>query len=758
MKLSRIITFSLLIVMTASAWAAETQQLIKLSAPPAGSGIDQSYDENTNTYTLYVRQNNFNDVVPTIEFEPLAAPLPDNLRTIAFEYMSDKPVSGEILRLEKVYTGKVNREYDLSYYVNASTEWKTMRIPLGEYRDSRTVQFGARAGQIVKWTWRDLVSGATMKMRNIRYEAEELPYKEIDITAGTTVIEAEDYLLSSKLLGGYGHRSIAKLREYKSPVNPGEYPIMAWTGYSVVSGSPEDMESIKQGYRWMAEAGFNLTQGLNFHGCNMAALYDGLEVNGYYIDLLPDDVNLKLLVDPGWDPAEIANVVPQYKNSPRLAGYYIRDEPFAQHIDAMSEKCNNVLKYDDTHFLYGNLFAKACNAREYGFNSWDEYVHTYLESTGISYLSYDIYPVHQRLSTGEVYLMPEFFENLEIANRFCRYYDIPFWAFVHACSCTVTYQDYCNPVPTEEIMRLQAFSNLAYGAQGLAYYPYVTPAPWAENLNYGNGPIAFGTRERTQTWYYCQSINREVQALSWVFLGAELINAGHTNAVLPQGCRSLTPAMLPAGVKSVSSDGAGVCATVLQNDRNLFFMVVNTDVNNAQTVTLATDRKFKRVLADGSTADLQGGNLVEKLPVGGYILLLVDENAEPIVHYCKAGDTDIEHVPYRDDVNRIIIGASDNVSNGHYVANMGVESWEAYSNYMAAAQNCVITRDEAQANWGSTFGYIINVPTDIDVNISVGHSVPWDLYGPVAAIGARPGFTYIIDGEPELNWPATYAA
>ncbi|MDE7397420.1 MAG: hypothetical protein K2M98_06810, partial [Muribaculum sp.] len=26
------------------------------------------------------------------------------------------------------------------------------------------------------------------------------------------------------------------------------------------------------------------------------------------------------------------------------------------------------------------------------------------------------------------------------------------------------------------------------------------------------------------------------------------------------------------------------------------------------------------------------------------------------------------------------------------------------------------------------------------------------------AIGARPGFTYIIDGEPELNWPATYAA
>ncbi len=758
MKALKFITFSLLSITTASAVWGQTQQLIKLSAPPAGSGIDQSYDEASNTYTLYVRQNNFNDVVPTIEFEPLAGPIPENLRTIAFEYMSDTPVGWEILRLEKMYTGKISREYNLYYSVAPSDQWQTMRIPVGEYRDARTLLFGSRAGQVVKWTWRDLVTGATMKMRNIRYEVEELPYKDIDINAGTTVVEAEDYLLSPNLLGGVGRQSTAKLRDYKSPVNAGEFPLMAWTGYAVNHGSPEEMEKIKQGYRWMAEAGFNLTQGMNYAGCNMAALFDGLEVNGYYVDLLPDDVNLKLLIDPGYEASEIAKWVPRYKESPRLAGYYIRDEPFAQHISQMVDKCNNILQYDDTRFLYGNLFAKASDARGYGFNSWDHYVHTYLESTGMSYLSYDIYPIHEDLASGEIYLMPEFFENLEIANRLCRYYNIPFWAFVHACSNVFSLQGYAHPIPTEERMRMQAFSNLAYGAQALAYYPYVTPSPWAENIQYGNGPISYETGERTPTWYYCQSINREIQALSWVFLGAELLNAGHTNAVVPQGCRALTAAMLPDGVKSVSSDGAGLCVTVLQNERNKFLMVVNTDVNNAQNVSLTTSRKFKRVLADGTTADLQAGELAENLPVGGYILLLVDDNAEPIVHYCKAGSTDIQHVPYRDDVNRIIIGASDDVSNGHYIANMGADSWESYSNYMAPSQNCVISRDEAQANWGSTFSYIVNVPSDIDVNISVGHSVPWNLYGPVAAIGARPGFTYIVDGEPELNWPSAYAA
>lgn len=748
----------LLMTLLGSALIVSAQSMsVKLAEPPAGSGIAQSYDEASDTYTLYVENNNFSDVLPTVQFEPLAQPLPAELRTIAFEYMSDTPVGWEILRLEKVFNGRLNKEVELHIRVDPSDKWETMRIPVGEYRDARTIQFGNKGGEIVKWTWRDLVDGATIKMRNIRYEVDKLPYKEVQVKTGTTVVEAEDYLISASNSGYTSRSSSVKLQDYHHPVNAGEYPIMAWTGYSVVSGSPEDMERIKQGYRWMADAGFNITQGLNFPGCNMAALYDGNEVNGYYIDVLPDDVNLKLLIDPGSNVNDMAEWIPQYKNSPRLGGYYVRDEPYVDDLEAMGDKVRNIRSFDDTRMLYGNLFAVPVNAREIGAKNWDHYVHTYFEKTGISYLSYDIYPVHENLSTGEIYLMPEYFENLEIANRLCRYYDIPFWAFVHACSCSVPSQGYGNPVPTEEIMRLQAFGNLAYGAQGLAYYPYVTPAPWAENLSYANGPISY-EGEKTKTWYYCQNINREIQALSWVFLGSELLYAGHTNATVPKGCRRLTAAMLPEQIGNVTSDGAGVCVTTLQNGRNKFLMVVNSDVNNAQTVTIEKKSAVKRVLADGTTATEQAGDIVELLPVGGYVLLLVEDNAEPIVHYAKAGSTTVEPSAYRLDSENVIIAEEASASGNHYIANMGADSWESYSEYMTADKNCIITREDAIANWGAEYKYIVNVPEDVYVNVYVGHSVPWDQYGKVVATGARPGFTYMLDEDPTLDWPATYAA
>ena len=47
-----------------------------------------------------------------------------------------------------------------------------------------------------------------------------------------------------------------------------------------------------------------------------------------------------------------------------------------------------------------------------------------------------------------------------------------------ACDVAHNVTDYVYPVPTVAMLRLQMYSNLAYGAQGLQYYRYYIPKPY----------------------------------------------------------------------------------------------------------------------------------------------------------------------------------------------------------------------------------------------------------------------------------------
>ena len=87
-------------------------------------------------------------------------------------------------------------------------------------------------------------------------------------------------------------------------------------------------------------------------------------------------------------------------------------------------------------------------------------------------------------------------------------------------------------------MRVQIFGNLAYGAQGVQYFTYKCPHPYG-GYTYYDAPIDTNN-EKTPVWYMVQRINKDIHALTWVFLGAEFLRAGHTNEVTPVGCARLT--------------------------------------------------------------------------------------------------------------------------------------------------------------------------------------------------------------------------
>ena len=296
-------------------------------------------------------------------------------------------------------------------------------------------------------------------------------------------------------------------------------------------------------------------------------------------------------------------------------------------------------------------------------------------------------------------------------------------------------------------------SNLAYGAQGVQYFTYKCPNPY-DGYTYYDAPIDVNN-EKTPVWYMVQNINRDIHALTWVFLGAEFLRAGHTNAKTPVGCTRLTKDMLPDGINSVTSDGQGVCVSLLKNGKNLFMMVLNGDIHNAQKVTVEKEIAVKRVLMDGTTEAEAAGSKEYELTPGHFVLYLVSED-EP--------ETEVADVPfyetsdYRDDADDVFITPDQNASGGHYISAMGDPRWNGYSVILPTNGDRTISREEAISNWGAVFNYTITVPVDMDVDISVKHAVPWSEYGRVASIGVEPGYQYAIDGNPALNWPKQYAA
>ena len=73
-------------------------------------------------------------------------------------------------------------------------------------------------------------------------------------------------------------------------------------------------------------------------------------------------------------------------------------------------------------------------------------------------------------------------------------------------------------------------------------------------------------------------MNAEIQALSGVFLGCEVVSVRHTGESIPRGTVRLTE--LPAGVKKLETTGAGAVVSELRNGDKRFVVIVNRDFKN----------------------------------------------------------------------------------------------------------------------------------------------------------------------------------
>src|SRR5690606_1023961 len=133
-------------------------------------------------------------------------------------------------------------------------------------------------------------------------------------------------------------------------------------------------------------------------------------------------------------------------------------------------------------------------------------------------------------------------------------------------------------------LRFQMFTNLAYGAQALQYFTFWTQKN-NPTWNFHRRPIDENNK-RTELVDYIKTLNKKIQGLSPVFLGAKVLSVQHTGEKIPMNTKALSS--LPKTVKSLKTTGSnGAIVTHLENGDREFLVIVNRDIHHKMTLEIA---------------------------------------------------------------------------------------------------------------------------------------------------------------------------
>ncbi len=337
-------------------------------------------------------------------------------------------------------------------------------------------------------------------------------------------------------------------------LNSVSFPIMTWFG---LRAEHFDLAHFQD----MADAGFTV---------NFSHVFD-YPTNKIALDIA-EKVGIKLLVgDRRISPDDsvdteamlrIDEMVADYKDHPALFGYHVRDEPSAAIYGNMAVIRNRILANDPNHLVYGNLYPIGVSPSRLGTDDYDQHVEEFMNIFQPVILSYDHYPF------GNRGFKERYYENMELIREKALKYNVPFWAFTMTCAIDPAY-----PEPKEPWIRLQVFTDLAYGAKGIQYFTYGLPHSSREKFT-----IAIVDDDGNKTYIYdiAKRVNAEIHALAPVLKNLESVAVYHT-APLPRGTRPM-----PADFCIKSAEG---CPAVLGYFR---------DAKGSDKYLMLTSRDFEK--------------------------------------------------------------------------------------------------------------------------------------------------------------------
>ncbi len=430
-----------------------------------------------------------------------------------------------------------NEEFTKVYLIKSNTEWKIVNETGQTWATVSPVK-GSDNDKITITASANTGTGRTAVFRVV---PNGVKTQEIEILQGNSYIPAAD----------------------------GEFPIIAWTGV-------ETNKSLEK-FSVMKASGINIYLGW----------YDDLETTLDVLDAA-QKTGVKMITSyPDLLSIETAeSAVKAIMDHPALYAYHLKDEPEVNDLSGLGELVKKIKSIDSHHPCYINLYPNWA----WGKELYAENVKSFIEQVPVPFISFDNYPIVS-INGAPSIVRPDWYRNLEEISAAAKESNKPFWAFALTLSHTLD-QTHFYEIPTLPELRLQVFSNLAYGAQAIQYFTY-----WGLQHD-----------EPTEVYDLIRTVNKEVQQLAGVFLGAQVVSVAHTGSKIPEGTKAL--GNLPTPIKTLNTGDGSAVVSILEKGENQYLVVVNKDFHNAMNLSIDVDSSVSRVLKNGSTVIPDGSKIV----------------------------------------------------------------------------------------------------------------------------------------------------
>ena len=376
--------------------------------------------------------------------------------------------------------------------------------------------------------------------------------------------------------------------EYVNPV-PGRIPIVACSPWIERSNNSWNVPT-EDDFRMLKSCGFNVAM---FTGTNADKINTSLSLAK---DAGVPCIFLHYIISTL--PARRSRL-PTISGSPALTGYVVKDEPYFKEL----EDCPNVP--DDDYdgwvrrcFFYTRYLApdkllfmtlvyvldnSDLQSSYLGkIKTYPEYLRWLQSEFHPNLWTYDVYPINAKggityCTSDRFYGALKDFRDISLPVNSGR----PFWAYCMSAPHIVGAQDRYLPAPTIGNLRYEAFSALAYGAQGIVYFTYTQRNNSGEE--YLSAPIN-RNGQRTDIWYTVRTVNSEIAQYSRVFLGCSVVK---TLLCGPDTQASdISKFLAGSPVASISFGEEGVLLShVINNGRN-YLVIVSRDPFHPKEITV----------------------------------------------------------------------------------------------------------------------------------------------------------------------------
>lgn len=368
-----------------------------------------------------------------------------------------------------------------------------------------------------------------------------------------------------------------------------EFPVMAFHGV------PEQFTN-KASFRFLKESGININFTVYTSNAEAQKALDCAQEAGVKILLFtPELVH------------STAATVRRFKNHPALFGYYVRDEPSAAEFGEVSAKIKEIKKTDPLHPTYINLFPNYAENSLLKAKSYDHYLGLYISSVPVDFISFDNYPLMNDV------IHKDWYANLESVRNASLRAKKEFWGFANA-TIFRTYRQ-----PTLAGLRLQIFSNLLYGAQGIQYFTYWTldDEYWRKN-NFGKSMVD-PKGLPTPTYHLVKSVNSQVRHYARLFQGSRVTSVFHTDVMRPAQTRKLPYQM--RSMKNFRTGGSAI-VSYFSNKGSDYVAILNKDLYKDINITFDSTAPISILDSRAVEKRLETGSRVRSTIGAGDILIL----------------------------------------------------------------------------------------------------------------------------------------